>query len=226
MLRPLAIIGGTGAEGFGLALRFASAGVTVHIGSRDLAKAQNAAQRIRDRLPEAVVDGVLNADAVAAAEIAILTVPLAAQIPTLKSVRASFRPGMILVDATVPLEAAIGGSASRALTLFSGSAAQQAARNLPEGVAVVAAFHSLGAEILADLEHRVDSDVLICGDKAEAKAAVGEMVGMLPGARAVDAGPLENSRLVEGLTALLISLNIRRKAKRAGVRITGLEPGF
>jgi 8-hydroxy-5-deazaflavin:NADPH oxidoreductase len=226
MPRTIAIIGGTGAEGFGLALRFARAGAPVRIGSRDLAKAQAAAQRIRDLLPNAAVESGLNADAVAGAEIAILTVPLAAQIPTLKSLRASFRPGAILVDATVPLEAAIGGSATRMLTLFAGSAAQQAARNVPEGVAVVAAFHSLGAELLADLDHPVDSEVLICGDKPEAKTAVAELVAMLPGARAVDAGPLENARLVEGLSTLLISLNIRRKAKHAGVRITGLLPGF
>lgn len=226
MPRTIAIIGGTGAEGFGLALRFARGGAPVQVGSRDLAKAQAAAGRIRDALPAAVVDGGLNADAVAVADIAILTVPLGAQIPTLKSLRAAFRPGAILVDATVPLEAAIGGSATRALTLFAGSAAQQAARNVPQGVAVVAAFHSLGADRLADLEHPVDSDVLLCGDNAEAKAAVADLVAMLPGARAVDAGPLENARLVEGLSTLLISLNIRRKAKHAGVRITGLLPGF
>jgi NADPH-dependent F420 reductase len=198
----------------------------VHIGSRDVVKAQAAAQRIRNSQPDAAVEGALNVDAVATAEVVILAVPLAAQISMLKSVRGALRSGTILVDATVPLEAAIGGSATRSLVLFSGSAAQQAARHVPAGVTVVAAFHSLGAELLADLDHPVDSDVLICGDKAEAKAAVAELVAMLPGARAVDAGPLENSRLVEGLTALLVSLNIRRKAKHAGVRITGLEPGF
>src|SRR4051812_45253583 len=105
MPRPIAIIGGTGAEGFGLALRFAHAGAEVHVGSRDLAKAQAAAQRIRDTKPDAAVQGALNPDAVAAAEIVILTVPLTAQLATLKSVRGSFRPGAILVDATVPLEA-------------------------------------------------------------------------------------------------------------------------
>jgi NADPH-dependent F420 reductase len=225
MPQAIAIIGGTGAEGFGLALRFARAGAAVHIGSRELAKAQAAAERLRDRLPDAVVDGAVNADAVSAAEIAILTVPLTAQIRTLTSVRAGFRPGGILVDATVPLEVAIGGSPTHALTLFAGSAAQQAARYVPEGVAVVSAFHSLSADILSDLDSAVDSDVLICGDNGKAKAAVSELVCMLPGARAVDAGPLQNSRLVEGLTALLISLNIRHKAKHAGVRITGLEPG-
>ena len=220
--RNIAIIGGTGAEGFGLALRFARAGAAIRIGSRDLAKAEAAAARVREAVPGASVSGLLNPEAAAGADIAILTVPLGAQIPTLKSVRASLRPGSILVDATVPLEAAIGGSATRPLTLFAGSAAQQAARQVPEGVAVVAAFHSLGAEMLANLDHEVDSDVLICGDKAQAKAAVGELVAMLPGARAVDAGPLENARLAEQLAALLISLNIRKQAKHAGVRITGL----
>ena len=223
MPRIIAIIGGTGTEGFGLALRFAQAGAQVRIGSRDLAKAQAAAQRVRDRLPAAEVEGFANADAVAGAGIAILTVPVSAQIATLKSVRASFPPGAILVDATVPLEAAIGGSATRPLTLFAGSAAQQAARNVPEGVAVAAAFHTLGAELLADLDHPVDTDVLFCSDQAEAKSAVRELVAMLPGARAVDAGPLENARTVEHLAALLISINIRHKVKHAGVRITGLS---
>jgi 8-hydroxy-5-deazaflavin:NADPH oxidoreductase len=223
MARTIAVIGGTGAEGFGLALRFVRAGARVLVGSRDLGKAQTAAQRIASALGTGDVEGRVNAEAVAAAGISILTVPLEAQIATLKSVRGNLRPGAILVDATVPLEAAVGGSATKPLTLFAGSAAQQAARHVPAGVSVVAAFHSLSADLLAHLEHSVDSDVLICGDQQEAKDAVRELVAMLPGARAVDAGPLENARLVESLTALLISLNIRHKAKHAGVRITGLE---
>ena len=217
MSRNIAIIGGTGAEGFGLALRFAKAGAPIRIGSRDLAKAQAAAERIRETIPAADVQGLLNSDAVAGADIAVLTVPLTAQIPTLKSVRASFRPGAILVDATVPLEAAIGGSATRPLTLFAGSAAQQAARNVPEGVAVVAAFHSLGAEPAGRISNiRSTATCSSAATSAEAKAAVRELVAMLPGARAVDAGPLENARLVEGLSALLISLNIRHKVKHCG----------
>lgn len=215
-MKTIAIIGGTGAEGFGLAQRLARAGARVLIGSRDLGKAQAAAARV----PGA--EGRLNSDAVSAADIAILTVPLAAQISILKSVKSSFRPGSILVDATVPLEAAIGGRVSRTVTLWSGSAAQQAAQQAPEGVSVVAAFHSLSAELLADIEQPIDSDVLICGDSAEAKAAVRELIEMLPGARAIDAGPLDNARLVENLAALLISLNIRHKVKHTGVRITGL----
>ena len=212
----IAIVGGTGAEGFGLAARFAAAGAHVRIGSRDLEKARAAAAR----LPGA--EGFLNPDAVTGAEVVVLTVPLAAQIPTLKSIRGSLQPRHILVEATVPLEAALGGRVSRTLTLWAGSAAQQAAQYVPEGVAIVAAFHSLSAELLGHLDQPVDSDVLLCGDSAEAKAAVRGLVGLLPGARAIDAGPLENARLLENLAALLISLNLRHKVKHSGLRITGL----
>jgi 8-hydroxy-5-deazaflavin:NADPH oxidoreductase len=219
------MIGGTGAEGFGLALRFANAGARVRIGSREAQKAQDAARRVLEAVPAATVEGFANAEAATGAEIVVLTVPLAAQIGILKSLKSSFQPGAILVDATVPLEASIGGAAARTLTVWSGSAAQQAARYAPEGVAVVAAFHSLSADLLAQLDQSIDSDVLLCGDAKEAKAAVAELVAMLPGARAVDAGPLENARLLESLTALLVSLNIRKQARHAGVRITGLGSG-
>jgi NADPH-dependent F420 reductase len=127
------------------------------------------------------------------------------------------------VDATVPLEAAIGGRVSHTLTLWAGSAAQQAARYTPPGVSVVAAFHTLSADLLANLDQSIDSDVLICGDSAEAKAVVSGFIAMLPGARAIDAGPLENARLIENAAALVISLNIRHKVKHSGLRITGLE---
>jgi NADPH-dependent F420 reductase len=216
MQQTIAVVSGTGAEGFGLASRFAHAGARVLVGSRDTQKAQDAARRIGK------AEGMLNADAVREADIVILTVPLAAQIPTLKSLQASFRPSTILVDATVPLEAAIGGRVSHPLALWAGSAAQQATRHTPPGVAVVSAFHTLSADLLADLGEPIDSDVLICGDNAEAKAAVTKLIAMLPGARAIDAGPLENSRLIENAAALVISLNIRHKVKHSGLRITGL----
>lgn len=217
MRQTIAIVSGTGAEGFGLAARFARAGARVIIGSRDKAKAEDAARRIGN------VQGKLNQDAVADADVVILTVPLTAQIATLKSLKSSFRPSAILVDATVPLEVAIGGRVSHPLTLWAGSAAQQAARQTPPGVAVVAAFHTLSAELLARVDDPIDSDVLICSDSAEAKSVVMEMVGMLKGARAIDLGPLENSRLIENAAALLISLNIRHKVKHSGLRITGLD---
>jgi hypothetical protein len=217
MQQTIAIVSGTGAEGFGLASRFAHAGARVIVGSRDAVKAQEAARRIGN------AEGKLNADAVREADIVILTVPLVAQIPTLKSLQTSFRPSAILVDATVPLEAAIGGRVSHTLTLWAGSAAQQAARYTPPGVSVVAAFHTLSADPLTNLDRPIDSDVLICGDSAEAKTVVTEMIAMLPGARAIDAGPLENARLIENAAALVISLNIRHKVKHSGLRITGLE---
>ena len=216
MLDTIAIVSGTGAEGFGLASRFARAGARVIIGSRDKAKAQEAAARIGN------VQGMLNTEAVTEAGVVVLTVPLAAQIATLKSLKSNFRPTAILVDATVPLEVAIGGRVSQPLTLFAGSAAQQAAKHTPPGVAVVAAFHTLSAELLAQVDELIDSDVLICGDSADAKSVVVEMIGMLEGARAIDAGPLENARLIETAAALLISLNIRHKVRHSGLRITGL----
>jgi NADPH-dependent F420 reductase len=212
----IAVVGGTGAEGSGLALRLAQAGVPVRIGSRNLEKAQEAARRIGGN-----ATGHTNADAVASAGIVVLTVPLAAQVETLKSIRGSIAPGAILIDATVPLEIAIGGRLSRILTLWDGSAAQQAARLVP-GVPVVAAFHALSAEALANLDHPLDCDALICGDSAEAKAAVTRLAEMIPGVRAIDAGPLENARLLESAAALLISLNLRHKVKESGIRITGL----
>jgi 8-hydroxy-5-deazaflavin:NADPH oxidoreductase len=212
----IAIVGGTGAEGSGLAARFAKAGAHVRVGSRNLERAQETA-----RLIGGESTGHTNADAVTGAQTVVLTVPLSAQVETLKSIRASLAPGAILVDATVPLEVAIGGRISRILTLWDGSAAQQAARLLP-GVPVIAAFHALSAEALAKLDHPLDSDALICGDNAEAKAAVMKLAEMIPGVRAIDAGALDNARLLESAAALLIALNLRHKVKESGMRFTGL----
>ncbi len=225
MQRIIAVVGGAGAEGSGLALRFAKAGLRVLVGSRDLGRAQSAAREIAAQAGTGEVTGHTNPDAVSKAEIVILTVPLSAQVPTLKSIRASFAPGAILVDATVPLEIAIGGRLSRTVSLWDGSAAQQAARNAPSGVPVVAAFHTLGAEALATHDQQVDCDTLICGDNAEAKAAVIELAETISGVRAIDAGPLDNARYLENSAALLIALNLRYKVKHSGLRITGLGLG-
>jgi len=218
-------VGGTGAEGGGLALRLAHAGTQVRIGSRAAEKANDAARRIAAATGAEGVTGHANAEAVRDAFMVILTVPLAAQIDILKSIRDGLQPGAILVDATVPLEVAIGGRVSRMVSLWDGSAAQQAARLAPKGVRVVSAFHSLSAEALAELDKPVDCDTLICGDDAEAKAAVREFAAMIPGVRGIDAGPLENARYLESAAALLIALNLRHKVKGSGMRITGLESG-
>ena len=219
------MVGGTGAEGSGLALRFAKAGARVRIGSRESAKAETAAARIASQAGGGEVTGHANPDAVSGAGIVILTVPLAAQIEILKSIRDHLENGAILVDATVPLEIAIRGRLSRTLMLWDGSAAQQAARLLPAGIAVVSAFHSLSAEALAHIDHPVDCDTLICGDHAEAKATVSELAALIPGVRAIDAGPLDNARLLESAAALLISLNLRHKVTGSGMRFTGLVAG-
>jgi hypothetical protein len=223
--KTVAVIGGTGAEGSGLARRFAKSGLRVLIGSRNLDKAQAAARQIAAQAGAGEVTGHTNPDAISKAAIGILTVPLSAQIETLKSIRGSFALGAILVDATVPLEIAIGGRLSRTVTLWDGSAAQQAVRLAPGGVRVVAAFHSLSAEALTTLDQLVDCDVLICGDSVEAKASVSELAETIPGVRAIDAGPLENARFLENSAALLVALNLRYKVKHSGMRITGLGPG-
>ncbi len=222
--RPLvAVLGGTGAEGSGLALRWAAAGWSILIGSRNLERAQHAAATLRERLGHQIaVEGLLNADAVSRARLAVLTVPFAAQADTLKSVKDAWQADSILVDCSVPLAVAVGGRPTRVLGVPQGSAAQQAAELVPKGVRVVSAFHAVSAELLEHLDQSLDMDVLVCGDDRAAKAEVRPLVEAILGARYVDGGPLESSRVVESITALLIGINIRYKT-HAGVRITGLD---
>lgn len=222
MQQVVAVVGGTGAEGSGLALRFAKAGLRVLIGSRNLDRAQTAAKEIAAQTGNGEITGHTNPDAVSNAAIVILTVPLSAQVETLKSIHTNFQSGAILVDATVPLEIAVGGRFSRTITLWDGSAAQQAARLAPEGVSVVSTFHLLGAEALKNLNQPVDCDALVCGDNADAKATVSQLAAKISGVRAVDAGPLENARYLENSAALLIALNLKHKVSHSGLRITGL----
>ena len=132
--------------------------------------------------------------------------------------------GQLLIDATVPLAAAVGGKATRTLGVWQGSAAQQAQEMAPDGVRVVSAFHTVSAALLTDLDHQLDEDVLICGDRREDKARVAELVERIDGLRPVDCGPLEMARIVEQLTPLIISINVRNKV-RAGIKITGPVSG-
>jgi len=225
MSADVAILGGTGAEGSGLALRWAQAGLSVVIGSRDAERAGAAAARLRETIgASAAVAGAANAEAAASADVVVLTVPFAAQLPTLASVRDKLRPGAVLVDVTVPLATAVGGRATRVLGVWEGSAAEQAAAAVPPGVSVVAAFHHLSAVHLSDLGHSVDCDVLVCGDDRAAKDRASRLVEAITGARFVDAGPLANARIVESITALLVGLNIRYRVHGSAIRITGLEP--
>jgi len=220
---PIPIVGGTGALGAGLALRWAQAGRPIAIGSRSAERAEEAAARLREAVPGATVEGLVNEDAAQRAEIVFLTVPFRAQSENLNNLRAALRPGQILVDCTVPLAAAVSGKATRSLGIWQGSAAQQAQEMVPEGVTVVAALHTIAAPVLADLDAELDEDVLVCGDRKADKARIARLIELIPGLRAVNAGPLETARIVEQLTPLLISVNARYKT-HAGIRLTNL-PG-
>ena len=214
------IIGGTGALGFGLAVRWARAGRSIVIGSRSAERAAEAAERVRADVPGADVEGLENAEAAGRGPIVFLTVPFRAQSEILQNLAGSLEPGQLLIDSTVPTAAAVSGKATRLLGVWQGSAAEQAQEMVPDGVTVVSALHTLSAPSLAG-EGPLDEDVLVCGARRADKARVAALVELIPGLRAVNAGPLETARIVEGLTPLLISINVRYES-RAGVRITGL----
>jgi NADPH-dependent F420 reductase len=220
---PVAVLGGTGQLGFGLAVRLGKAGVPVVIGSRDAGRAQDAAQRAAGIVPSGEFTGADNAEATAnAGQIVVLAVPFASQASTLKGLADSLRADQILLDATVPLGPAVGGKPTQLIGVWQGSAAQQAQSLVPEGVRVVSGLHTLSATLLEDLDHDLDQDTLICGDRKADKAVVTELLAKIEGLRVIDAGRLEQSRIVEGLTPLIIGINIRNKA-HAGIRITGLS---
>lgn len=221
---PVPIIGGTGALGYGLALRWAQAGLETVIGSRDPARAEESAGRVTEAAGGAKTEGLENAEAVARGEVVFLTVPFRAQSETLNNLRGALSPGQLLVDCTVPLAAAVSGKATRSLGVWQGSAAQQAQEMVPDGVTVVSALHTVSAPVLADLGRGLDEDVLICGERKADKARVAALVERIEGLRAVNAGALEMARIVEQLTPLLISINARYKA-HAGIRVTGLPEG-
>jgi NADPH-dependent F420 reductase len=218
----IAVVGGTGPEGSGLALRWARAGEPVIIGSRDAERARAAAAKIAETAgPLASAEGADNATAVKMSDIVVLTVPFAGQAELLKQLKPSFRQGTVLIDATVPLAAAVGGRATRVLGVWQGSAAEQAAEIVGKNIAVAAAFHSLSATVLQG-DQPVDCDVIVCSDDERARQAASELATKIPGVRAIDGGKLENARIVEAMTALLITLNIRHRVHGAGWRVTGL----
>lgn len=232
----IAIVGGTGPEGSGLALRWAQAGETVIIGSRHADRASEVAANLLERLrgsakptsesPAATagdrVSGAENQAACGLADVVVLAVPFEAHAAMLKHLRPALHASKILIDTTVPLAASVGGRPSRTIGVWQGSAAQQSAELAPEGVAVVAAFHNISADSL-NHEGPVDCDVIVCSDDKDAARRVRQLARKIPGVRALDGGKLENARIVEQITALLVGLNIRYKG-HSGLRITGLPP--
>lgn len=224
MPEPVTVLGASGALGFGLAVRLARAGVAVTLGSREGARATETEQRARQVVPDGAFTGADNAAAAAANEVVVLCVPFRNHAGTLTNLRTVLREGQLLVDATVPLAAAVSGRATRMLGVWQGSAAQQAQEMAPKGVRVVSALHTVSAALLQDLSHRLHEDVLVCGAMREDKRRVAALLDRIEGLRCVDAGPLEMARIVEPLTAMLISLNGRYRT-HAGLRVTGLPDG-
>jgi 8-hydroxy-5-deazaflavin:NADPH oxidoreductase len=220
----VAIVGGTGAEGFGLALRLAKAGHHVTIGSRSAEKAAASVEEAKRIVGVgATVDGAVNADSVQAKSVVFVTVPFEGQALIYDAIKDAVGAETVVCDCTSPLMAAVGGRASQILRPCHGSAAEFAKSILPKGTRLVAAFHTIAADVLRDLEEDVDSDALVMGDDADAKAVVGSLIGDIPGMRWVDCGGLQMARIAEGLTPLLISINRRYKVRQSGFRVTGRE---
>jgi NADPH-dependent F420 reductase len=221
---PVAIIGASGALGFGLAVRLGRAGVPIAIGSRDAARAEEAADRARAVVPDGSFSGHENAEAARATGVVILSVPFRNHSETLTNLKEVLEPGQLLIDATVPLAAAVSGKATRMLGVWQGSAAEQALEMVPEGVRLVSGLHTVSAASLADLDHPLQQDVLLCGDSRDDKREAAHLLERIDGLRCVDGGRLEMSRITESLTALLIGVNSRYKV-HAGIRLAGMtEP--
>jgi hypothetical protein len=221
MARKIGILGGTGPEGSGLAYRWARAGEEIVIGSRDAQRASETAAQLRARIgASAKIVGTDNASA-AQCEVVVLTVPFSGHAALLKQLKPVWKPSTIVIDTTVPLAATVGGAATRMLGVWQGSAAEETKELLPPGISVAAAFHNLSSDLLS-ADGLVDCDILVCGDDEKARQAASDLASKIPGARAINGGKLENARIVESLTALLIGLNIRYKVHGAGIRFTGL----
>ena len=220
----IALLGGTGDQGLGLAFRFAAAGRSIWIGSRRLDRAKTAAEQVRERVPDARVEGLENVEAVRAVPggLVILSVPFEHVASTVKTIREDLVPGTVLVSMAVPLATAIGDVAGRVLGVAQGSCAELTRSLVSDGVDVVSAFQNVSAHRLLDLAQPVECDVIVSGPKAP-RQRVMELCTDIPGVRAVNGGPLSNARYVEELTALLIGFNVRyRVPDGVGIRITHL----
>jgi NADPH-dependent F420 reductase len=220
--QSIVILGGTGDQGLGLALRFAQAGRPVVIGSRKLERAVEAAEKIREAVSGADVVGLENVDATPRGPVVIVSVPFEHTASTVKSIKPALAEGQIVVSMAVPLAAAIGDGAVRTVGIWQGSCAELVESLVPQGVRVVSAFQNVSAHRLQHLEEEVDCDVVVSGAKEPREVVMG-LCELVPGLRALNGGPLANARIVEDITALMIGLNIRYKLPEGtGIRFTGL----
>ena len=221
-IERVSIIGGTGDLGFALATRWAKAGVHVTIGSRDKAKAEAAVEKLKVIVPDAKADGLDNPAAAAATNVVVIAVPFSGFVPIYRAIADSLQENAVVIDATVPVEASVGGKATHVFGVWEGSAAQLGLAFLPKGTKMCAAFHTLSASAVSDLESELEGDILVCGSK-QGKETVKQLIELMPALRFVDAGPLENARIIEPITALLIGINHRYGTDRAGIAITGID---
>jgi 8-hydroxy-5-deazaflavin:NADPH oxidoreductase len=221
----IGIVGGTGDEGFGLALRLARAGHEIVIGSRSDERGRAAADRANEVLGgQGAVEGTSNGNCVADSELIFVTVPFEGQAEIYRSIKSQVPPGRILVDTTTPLATAVGGRPWQVIRPWHGSAAEQAEALLGRGaVRLVSGFHTISAEQLRDLDRHMEGDVLLCGADPEAKGIVGGLVEAIQALRWVDVGDLAMARVIEPLTALMVSVNRRYGLKDTGVALTGRD---
>ncbi|HLZ69150.1 MAG TPA: NADPH-dependent F420 reductase [Dehalococcoidia bacterium] len=215
----IAIIGGTGDEGLGLAMRFAAAGEAVVIGSRSHERAAAAAEKVRQAVPDARVEGAENPEAVRRAETVIIAVPYSGQRDTVTALK-DLIGTKLTINIVVPMEFGQGGA--RAVAVEEGSAAEQTKAILGPDSRLVSAFHNLSSHELMAVGKPLDCDVLVCGGDTESRKQVLDLAARLPGCRGIDAGPLRNSRYIEDITVLLVGIN-RRYKTQSGVRIVGLS---
>jgi len=244
-MKKIAIIGGTGGQGSGLALRWARAGHEVFIGSREESKACTSAdslkticidtacslleiektdvEAVKEKVPEAKISGFDNLEAAKKADIVVISVPYSHLIPTIASIKEALTEDKIIVSVVVPLSTAVGGKATTMISPWEGSAAEVIQSLVPENVQVISAFQNVSADRLSELEKDVDCDIMVCGGSKDARKNIMELAKDIPGARAIDGGPLQNARLIEPITALLIGMNIRYKVREGmGIRFTYL----
>jgi 8-hydroxy-5-deazaflavin:NADPH oxidoreductase len=219
----IAVIGGTGDEGFGLSLRLGKAGRQVIIGSRSDEKGAAAANNARELLGGGEVEGTTNQAAAEKADVVFVTVPFEGQAEIYRSIKGNIAAGKVVVDCTSPLATAVGGRAWQVVRPWHGSAAEQAKAILDPGVRMVSAFHTIAGEQLRDLSRPMESDVFVCGNDADAKSTVGELIGGIPDLRWIDCGDLSMARIAETMTALVISVNRTYKLHDAGFRMTGRD---
>ena len=219
----IGIVGGTGDEGFGLALRLGKAGEHVVIGSRDEERGRSAAQKATGMLGGgAPIEGTANEEA-ARCDVVFVTVPYAGQAEIYRSIKQALRPEAIVCDTTTPLATAVGGRPWQVVRPWQGSAAEQAKALLPKGARLVSGFHTVSAEPLHDLARDLEGDVLLCGDDPDAKAVVGALVERMPRLGWVDAGALAMARVVEPLTAVMVSVNRAYGIKGSGISLVGKQ---